>query len=93
MREKPTPPSVNLKTIELQEKNNLYRTPARGKICHRSESYVRDDRGRRLRDWPAHPPSPLMFYVRFLRIPRNFHWRGKVAEACIGSIRSRVFFT
>ena len=44
--------------IELQEKNTLHRTCARGKFFYRSESYVRDDRGRRLRDWPAHSPSP-----------------------------------
>ena len=80
-------------TIELQEKNTLYRTCARGKISYRSESYVRDDRGRRLRDWPAHPPSRLTVYVRFLRITRIFHGRGKGDEACIGSIRSRIFFT
>ena len=45
--------------IELQEKNTLHRTCVRGKICYRSESYVRDDRGRRLRGKTAHPPSPL----------------------------------
>ena len=68
---------INGLTIKLQEKNAPYRTCARGKICYRSESYIRDDRGRRLRDWPAHPPSPLTFYVRFLRRTRIFHGRGE----------------
>ena len=48
-----------------------------GEICYRSESYVRDDRGRRVRDLPAHPPSRLTVYVRFLRITRIFHGRGE----------------
>ena len=61
-----------------REKNIiLYRPCARGKICYSSESYVRCDRGRPLRDWPAHPPSPLTFYVRFLLITRIFHGRGE----------------
>ena len=80
-------------TIELQEKNTLYKTCARGKISYRSESYVRDDRGRRLRDWPSHPPSPLTFFVRFLLITNIFHGRGKADEACVGAIRSGVLFT
>ena len=63
--------------IELQDIITLYRTCTQCKICYRSESYVRDDRGRRLRDWPAHPTSRLMVYVRFLRITRIFHGRGE----------------